>query len=584
MVEQEQSPQSLIEFIGIILKAYITGIPSVIKGMVVSVVISAVLGNAVHFYLMGWLNDGWNNGGNPWLDPIIFLVGQNPAKVMLFYFMITYLFWWLIGMFRSRGIVPTLKMIVTSPIWMVKSLTSIGFAVLPMLMGGLAVSFVLGLTVLTGPTSITMFLMMITVLVSQDESLLIMGLQLGFKDASGLVNRNQQPMLPSPHVPSAAVVGAGIGFGYIAFFNTNPMVIGGIAALSIAGLVYMFIRSRKGPQAAVVCTLLVLISAVAIMAPAAYADDGGIPENGGWGNLINNPWLIQELISKGYTASIAATIAASLVSGLFSPPVLSKIKPLGDGYVQKDWKGPFVKGKKVMDWDIETDAAGNKVVNAAGTHYKTTPKGKGLTTGIIDAADSDLLGDRVRIFTQEPPQDKKLMTDITDGIKGLGRETVDQLHPDNWKHLTPDEKGKVMEKVSDVLKEKLGLTYDLDLYSNTNKPGLGGSWSRGSKKTPNNPATPNKLKINTAGNSFKDPREAIRTLIHETRHGYQERVQDPKGSDYQQMCEYNDTNYVGSGTDYVRYNEQFVERDSRNFGQNTTNQLIGELNKMWSGE
>ncbi|MCK5669870.1 hypothetical protein KAI10_00665, partial [Candidatus Bathyarchaeota archaeon] len=97
MVEQEQGPQSLIEFIGIILKAYITGIPSVIKGMVVSAVISAVLGNAVHFYLMGWLNDGWNNGGNPWLDPIIFLVGQNPAKVMLFYFMITYLFWWLIG-------------------------------------------------------------------------------------------------------------------------------------------------------------------------------------------------------------------------------------------------------------------------------------------------------------------------------------------------------------------------------------------------------------------------------------------------------------------------------------------------------
>ena len=578
MVEQEQGPQSLIEFIGIILKAYITGIPSVIKGMVVSAVISAVLGNAVHFYLMGWLNDGWNNGGNPWLDPIIFLVGQNPAKVMLFYFMITYLFWWLIGMFRSKGIVPTLKMIVTSPIWMVKSLTSIGFAVLPMLMGGLAVSFVLGLTVLTGPTSITMFLMMITVLVSQDESLIIMGLQLGFKDASGLVNRNQQPRLPSAHVPSAAIVGAGIGFGYMAFFNTNPMVIGGIATLSIAGLVYMFIKSRKGPQAAVLCTLLVLISAVAIMAPAAYADDGGIPENGGWGNLINNPWLIQELISKGYPASIAATIAASLVSGLFSPPVLSKIKPLGDGYVQKDWTGWTKDGKVDTPTQFKEDPHGRWVSPDGKKWSPESQEGVGLSETIIDAEDSELLGDRVRVYTQEPPKDQELITDITDGIKGLGRENVDQLHPDNWKNLTPDEKGKVMEKVSDVLKDKLGLTYDLDMSSNAAEPGLGGSWSRGTG------GDPNKLTINTSGDAFKDPREAIRTLIHETRHGYQERVQDPKGSDYQQMCEYNDTNYMGSGSDYVRYNEQFVERDSRNFGQNTTNQVIGELNKMWSGE
>lgn len=578
MVEQEQGPQSLIEFIGMILKAYITGIPSAIKGMIVSAVISAVLGNAVHFYLMGWLNDGWNNGGNPWLDPIIFLVGQNPAKVMLFYFMITYLFWWVIGMFRSRGIGPTLKMIVTSPIWMVKSLTSIGFAVLPMLMGGLAVSFVLGLTVLTGPTSITMFLMMITVLVSQDESLIIMGLQLGFKDASGLVNRNQQPKLPSAHVPSAAVVGASIGFGYMAFFNTNPMVIGGIAALSIAGLVYMFIRSRKGPQAAVLCTLLVLISAVTILVPAAYADDGGIPENGGWGNLINNPWLIQELISKGYPASIAATIAASLVSGLFSPPVLSKIKPLGDGYVQKDWTGWTKDGKVDIPTEFKEDPHGAWVSPDGKKWSPESQEGVGLSKTVIDAEDSELLGDRVRVYTQEPPNDQELITDITDGIKGLGRENVDQLHPDNWKNLTPDEKGKIMEKISDVLKEKLGLTYDLDLSSNAAEPGLGGSWSRGTG------GNPNKLKINTSGDAFKDPREAIRTLIHETRHGYQEKVQDPKGSDYQQMCEYNDTNYMGSGSDYVRYNEQFVERDSRNFGQNTTNQVIGELNKMWSGE
>ena len=582
MVEQERGPQSFVEFIGMIIKAYISGIPSVIKGMIVSVIVSAVMSNAIHFYLIGWVNDGWNDGGNPWLDPMLFLTSQpNSPKVMLAYFMITYLFWWVIGMFRSKGIGETIKMIATSPIWIIKSLTSIGFAVLPRLMGGLAVSFVLGLTVLTKVTSITMFLMMLTVLISQEESLIIMGLQLGFKDVSGLVNRNQQPQIPSAHIPSAAITGACIGFGYMAFFNTNPMVIGGIALLSIAGLVYMFMQSRKGPQTAVICTLIVVISAVAIMAPVAFADDGGIPENGGWGSLASNPWLINQLISKGYPASIAASLAAAIISGMFSPPVLSKIKPLGDGYVQKDWKSWTKDGKVDIDTRFKEDPQGQWETPDGKKWSPESQEGVGLTKTIIDAEDSKLLGDKVRIFTQEPPKDQKLITDITDGIKDLGRDNVDNLHPDNWKNLTPDEKGKVMEKISDVLKDKLGLDYKLDLYSNEQKPGLGGSWSRGTKGDPNDP---NVLKINTSGNAFKDPREAIRTLIHETRHGYQEKVQDPNGTDYEQMCEYNDTNYVRSGSDYVRYNEQYVERDSRNFGHNTTNQLIGELNKMWSGE
>ena len=341
-----------------ILKAYITGIPSIIKSMIVSVVLSAVVTNAIHFYLMGWVNNGWNNAGNPWLDPVLFLVGQGTPKVMLFYFMVTYLFWWVIGMFRSRGIGSTVKMIVTSPIWIIKSLTSIGFAVFPMIMGGLAVSFVLGLTVLTNPTAITMFLMMITVLISQDESLIIMGMQLGFKDASGLVNRNKQAAIPSAHLPSAAILGATIGFGYIAFLKPSTLVIGGIALLSIAGLVYMFIRNRRSPAVAVIATLFVLLSATAIMAPMVHADDGGIPENGGWSNLLNNPWLIQELIRKGYPASVAATIAAAMISGMFSPPVLDKVKPLGENYVDKTYRDPVDDGK-VKHWRwVKVDSGG----------------------------------------------------------------------------------------------------------------------------------------------------------------------------------------------------------------------------------
>ncbi|MBD3170963.1 hypothetical protein GF326_00680 [Candidatus Bathyarchaeota archaeon] len=63
MTQQEKSPENLIQFIVMILKAYITGIPGMIKWMIISAVISGVLANAVHFYLLGWVNDGWNYGG-----------------------------------------------------------------------------------------------------------------------------------------------------------------------------------------------------------------------------------------------------------------------------------------------------------------------------------------------------------------------------------------------------------------------------------------------------------------------------------------------------------------------------------------
>ena len=584
MAQEEQGPQSLVQFITMIIKAYITGIPSIIKGMIVSVIISAIITNGIHFYLMGWVNDGWNYGNVPALDGLIFMSGQETSpRIMLFYFMITYLFWWVIGMFRSRGIGKTVSLIATTPIWIVKSLTSIGFAVLPMIMGGIAVSFVLGLTVLTNVTALTMFLMTITVLISQEESLMVMGLQLGFKDVSGLVNRGQPAQLPPAMMPAAAIIGAGIGFGYMSFFNTNPTVIGAIALISIAGLVYMFIRNRRGQTAAVYITLFFLVSAFALMAPTVLADDGGIPENGGWSNLANNGWLINELIRRGYPASAAAVLAASWISGLFSPPVLSKVKPLKDDYVQPDWKWATKNGKVDLPDEFVKDPAGRWVHKVTGEHYSKEQTGTGLSKVVIDAEDSPDLGDRVRVFTMEPPTDKGKVDDIADGISGLDDFYTDKLHPDNWKNLKPGQKGVVMQEVNKILQKELGVDYEFTVLNDPDK-GLGGSYTPEYTRTnPDGTKTkvPATIEINSNGDAFADPRTAIRTLVHEARHAYQDvQANDPK-TDYQKMCNYNNKNYDTSSHDYVRYKEQFIERDSRKFGHNTANQVIENLNSKW---
>jgi hypothetical protein len=582
MTQQEKSPENLIQFIVMILKAYITGIPGMIKWMIISAVISGVLANAVHFYLLGWVNDGWNYGGNPWLDPIIFITGQEASpKVMLFYFMATYLFWWLIGMFRSRGIGKAVSMIASTPIWIVKSMTSIGFGIFPMIMGGLAVSFILGLILLSGPSAITMFLMMITVLISQEESLIVMGLQLGFKDVAGLVKGDEPAGVPSPHMPAVAIIGAAIGFGYMAFFNTDPIVISGIVVLCIAGLIFMFMKKRKNQNVAVYATLLFLISVTILLTPTVLADDGGIKENGGWSSLPNNTWLIKELIRRGYPATAAAVVAASWISGLFSKPVLSKVKPLGEGYVEKKYGDIHKDDKKINTWKYTKDPNGN-FVDGSGQRYKRV-EAKGLPEAIVDAEDSPMLGEKVRIWTQEPPADTNLQDNIVDEISELDDFYTDKLHPDNWKNLKPGQRGVVMQEINKILQKELGIEYEFKVTNNSNK-GLGGSYTPAHKrKNPDGSETdiPRMIRINANGNAFDDPRTAIRTLVHEARHAYQDNQADPKGTDYQQMCKYNNKHYNGSKKDYVRYGEQFIERDSRNFGHNTTNRLINELNRKW---
>ena len=131
-----------------------------------------------------------------------------------------------------------------------------------------------------------------------------------------------------------------------------------------------------------------------------------------------------------------------------------------------------------------------------------------------------------------------------------------------------------MQQVAEVLRKDLGVDYTLELYSKPDRPGLGGSFS----------SSTNKIRINTAGHAFDDPRTALRTIIHESRHAYQDKQANAAGSDYQQMCNYNYSNYTQSTKDYVRYAEQFIERDSRTFGNNATNELINKLNNVWGAE
>jgi hypothetical protein len=414
-----------------------------------------------------------------------------------------------------------------------------------MLMGGIAVSFIIGLTLLTGPSSIMMFLMTVTWLVSQDQSLMVLGLQFGIKDISGLAG-GHSTRLPDKSLPVVGILGSATGFAYMTFFNANPTMMAAFVALTIAGVAFMYMRDRKSQQAGLMAALLILLATASLIAPMVNADDGGIRENGGWGSVTGGSWLRDALISRGMPASLVATLG-SLIASFISPPSLW-------GEVEN------------LDSDAEHTYTGATRVD--GVVDYSGDVGPGLPQSIIDADDNEMLGDVVRVYTQDVPTDQGMVDEITEGISDLGTDVTNRLHPDVWSTLTPEQRGEVMTQVNDVLNEQLGTEHTFTTFSDPADPGLYGSYD------PNT----NTIQLNTSSSGFSDPREALRTVIHEARHSYQEAQADADGNDFQQMSQYNNDNYNSSGDDYVRYGEQYIERDARNFSSNSTNDIINALN------
>jgi hypothetical protein len=547
MSKELKGPQNTIQFIWLVIKSILSSIPQIIKGMVISAALSFAIANAIHFYLMGWVNDGWNMGNDPVVNVLIFANGQQTSpKVMLFYFLISYVFWWVIGMFRTRGIATTIKKIVTTPVWVSRSLVKAGLNSFAMLMGGITISFIVGLTLLTGPSSIMMFLLTITWLVSQDESLIVLGLQFGFKDLSGLISRGHPSRLPDKSLPVVGILGSAIGFAYMTFFNANTTMMAAFIVLTIGGIVFMYMRNRNGQQVGVMAALLIMVVAASLIAPVVYADDGGIRENGGWGSVTGGSLLRDVLISRGIPASLVALLG-SLIASLSSPPsVWGSVENL-ESYAEQTYPGANRTGGVV---DYGGDA------------------GPGLPQSVIDAEDSEHYGDGMKIYTQPVPTDQGQMDDIAEGISNLGTEVTNNLHPDVWKNLTSEERAEVLNKINEVLNDEFGTDQTFETYADPSKPNSRGSYD------PNSDT----IKLNSSCNDFDDPRKALRTIIHEARHSYQYEEADADGNAYEHMSDYNYSNYNVSSNDYVAYGEQFIERDARNFGANTTNQVINSLN------
>jgi hypothetical protein len=310
-----------------LVKAFVTGIPRIIKTIIVTAVISGVFTLGLHFYLILVPNDGFNSSGNPILDSILVLadVRPTPPNVLLFWFLLNFLFWWIIGVFREKGILGGLKQFATTPIFVAKSLRDAGLGAFPMLMAGLAFAFTMRLAILGTMTTLQMLLMAIGVLVSQSDSIVLIGLQLGFKDLKGLVSRGQPVDIPGKALPATMVLGAVLGFAYLVYFPFNAVMAQALVVLMIIGLAVLLVRGRRG-GAGNVAMVLMLLCVFAVAAQPALADDGGAAESGGAMNVINNPTLRDYMIRQGISPALAGIAAALAAQGRLTPGLFDQLR------------------------------------------------------------------------------------------------------------------------------------------------------------------------------------------------------------------------------------------------------------------
>ena len=169
----------------------------------------------------------------------------------------------------------------------------------------------LGLTLLTGPSSVMMLLMSLTWLVAQENSLLVVGVQYLSRDISRLITKKPVDFSPASR-PVVGVLGTCVGYAYMVFYVPNSTSMLVFILLTIAGVIFIY-RRTISMTAPLISTLLVAV-VYSLFSLICFGDDGGIRENGGWSSVAQEPWLRDELVRRGLPASTSASIGGFYIS------------------------------------------------------------------------------------------------------------------------------------------------------------------------------------------------------------------------------------------------------------------------------
>ncbi len=241
-----QGPQTLPAFLTAILTGMVKNIKGMLKGMIIGIIVSFLLVLCLHTALL-ILNPsgGSSQGSADVLNMILVRAGQSSTPtILLFWLLLMGIVAFFYSQIRSKGIRATGHKLVSTPAWIWKAIRTTGITAIPLVMGGIAAALIVRMLFLTPLTSVEFLIMMFGILYSQQESMSIIALRLGYSDIYRAL-RKSGPAIPDAGFPAMSICGVAAGF-VIGFFTADNLMLLIIVTLvlTIVGAGFALFRKR----------------------------------------------------------------------------------------------------------------------------------------------------------------------------------------------------------------------------------------------------------------------------------------------------------------------------------------------------
>jgi hypothetical protein len=306
MSQQPKRPESLLQFLLMMVKGFITGLPKMILRNIVKIVIVTVAILVIHTYLLVDLNEGF------WYDQYNKLSGMINVRdaetgAITFWAVAMMLLTQLWRKSRSKGITKTLGEVLSLPVWLGSCIRDAGKARFVALSVGAAIAILASIFITSNWTVLVLAVMTAFSFSARAQSLLMIAINLTISDFSKVFRKGRKR---SPSLATSSLVVGGIAIGFVVSLFLPDIFILQIGLVALL-IVLSILQAKNFISTSTAAGVLIFsgIQLILMKYNIAFADDGGLSEAGGtWSSWIGSP-------GSGDAVKMGATPAAAGATG-----------------------------------------------------------------------------------------------------------------------------------------------------------------------------------------------------------------------------------------------------------------------------
>ncbi|MCX7842294.1 MAG: hypothetical protein N2489_04385 [Clostridia bacterium] len=313
----EKLPESFLELLKYILKK----VPGVIMKRLPSMILTALVGLAIHTYMMVFINEGFNLSNN-WVSAFLNTRGQRIGPAIL-WTAIGIVFPFIFDKIRSGQLIPAIMRLIQIPGTLKATYDKSGKEGLPLVLIGAGSACIIG-SRLGWPTNLILGTALLSGLGNMGRSILMLLITTAWTDIKKwLGDRIKNTGKIDMKAFTLVMSGASMAFIVAAILPFKLFI--GLALLA-AGIFLKY--NNKQIKTAVF--FLVSFSAYFFLIRKVYADDGGWKEAGGsWGRWIRSQGAITAVLNgliPGLSL-VAGTAISSIIRDLLGSLGLENLLP-----------------------------------------------------------------------------------------------------------------------------------------------------------------------------------------------------------------------------------------------------------------